>query len=380
MKHLAIGIAALAASSLLVVGPVMSKDKLRELETVATFNDAMLTGVTVSAKGRIFINYPRWGDDVPFTVAEVVNGKAVAYPNPEINKADNSKPADSLISVQSVVVDPKDRLWILDTAAPGFSEPVAGGPKLIAVDLNTNKIIKTIVFPSNVILKSTYVNDVRFDLTKGAEGVAYVTDSSLTGPGGIIVMDLATGKATRRLSGAPSTSPEKGFVAEIDGVKMMSRPKPGVKDPIHIASDGIAISSDGSTLYFSAVSGRHLYSIPTAALMDTSISEEKLSKMVKDLGLKGASDGLESDDKGRVYGGDYEHHRVRMLEEGKWHTIAESKEIQWPDTFSLANDGYLYFTANQLDRQPGFHEGKDLRVKPYKLFRIKVDGGPVLLK
>lgn len=373
-------IAALAASSFLIMEPAMSNEKLREIETVATFNDAMLTGVTVSAKGRIFINYPRWGDDVPFTVAEVVNGKAVPYPDADFNKADNSKPAKSLISVQSVVVDPLDRLWILDTAASGFQTPIPGGPKLVAVDLTTNKVIKTIVFPADVILPSTYVNDMRFDLTKGAEGVAYLTDSSLTGPGGIIVLDIATGKAMRRLSGDTSTAPETGFVADIDGVKMMSRPKPGVEQPLHIASDGIAISADGSLLYFSSVSGRHLHSVPTVALRDPKITDAELAKMVKDLGLKGASDGLESDDKGRVYGGDYENHRVRMLDNGQWSTIAESKEIQWPDTFSLAQDGYLYFTANQLDRQPGFHEGKDLRVKPYKLFRIKVDGGPVLLK
>ena len=51
----------------------------------------------------------------------------------------------------------------------------------------------------------------------------------------------------------------------------------------------------------------------------------------------------------------------------------------WPDTLSLAADGYLYFTANQLHRQPGFHGGRDLRQKPYVLFRIKIDGTPVQL-
>jgi hypothetical protein len=33
-----------------------------------------------------------------------------------------------------------------------------------------------------------------------------------------------------------------------------------------------------------------------------------------------------------------------------------------------------------LQRQPGFHEGIDLREKPYTLFRVKIDAGPVLLK
>ncbi len=47
---------------------------------------------------------------------------------------------------------------------------------------------------------------------------------------------------------------------------------------------------------------------------------------------------------------------------------------------SLAGNGYLYFTANQLHRQPTMHNGQDLRVKPYQLFRIKVDAQPVQLR
>lgn len=372
----------MVTASLMLTSPAVeafARDKAPTLETVATFNDAMPTGVTVSHDGRIFINYPRWGDDVPFTVAELVNGKAVAYPDHTINKADTTHPAKSLISVQSVVVDPADRLWILDTAAPGFKPPIHGGAKLVAVDLATNKVIKTIVFPADVILDTTYINDVRFDLTKGPEGVAYLTDSSLTGPGAIIVLDLATGNAVRRLSGDPSTSAEKAFVAVIDGQKFMNRPKGGKPSKIHIASDGIAISPDGETLYYSSVSGRHLYSVPTAALLDQNVSEKQLSAKVKDLGLKGASDGLETDDKGRVYGGDYENNSIRVFDNGKWSTLIHSPEIKWPDTLSIAADKYLYFTVNQLDKQAGFHEGVDMRKKPYKLLRIKIDGGPVLL-
>jgi len=48
-------------------------------------------------------------------------------------------------------------------------------------------------------------------------------------------------------------------------------------------------------------------------------------------------------------------------------------------TFSVASDGYLYFTANQLHRQAQFHNGVDQREKPYSLFRVRIDGGPVKL-
>jgi len=372
-----ISIALLATTMAFSAGSALAGEKLRKLETVATFNDAMPTGVTVAAGGRIFVNYPRWGDDVPFTVAELVDGKAVAFPSAEFNKPDTANLKDHLISVQSVVADAANRLWILDTAAPKFSEPLPGGPKLVAVDLATNKIVKTIVFPSDVILPSTYVNDLRLDLTVGKEGVIYLTDSSLSGPGGIIVVDIASGNAFRRLTGDKTTSADPKFAPTIDGQKFLNRPKGKPAVPVRIASDGIALSADGETLYYSPLSSRHLYSVPTKLLLDKKLTDSELAKHVKDLGRKGASDGLESDDRGRVYGGDYEHHSIRMLEKGKWSTIAQSREIEWPDTLSVAHDGYLYFTANQLDRQAGFHNGDDLRVKPYKLFRIKIDGGPV---
>ena len=47
---------------------------------------------------------------------------------------------------------------------------------------------------------------------------------------------------------------------------------------------------------------------------------------------------------------------------------------------AFATDGYLYVTANQLHRQARYNKGKDLRVRPYTLFRILVDAHPVLLR
>ena len=135
-----------------------------QIERVATFDGAMPTGVTVAPNGRIFVNFPQWGDNAPFTVAELVDGKAVPYPDAATNRPDPADPAGHFISVQSVVADGANRLWVLDTAAPNFSTPQAGGAKLVAIDLATNRVVKTIVLPNNVVLHTTYLNDVRFDL------------------------------------------------------------------------------------------------------------------------------------------------------------------------------------------------------------------------
>ena len=57
------------------------EEALGELEPIFLFNDAMPTGVAVSHSGRIFVNFPRWGDDVAFTVCEIRDNKAIAYPD-----------------------------------------------------------------------------------------------------------------------------------------------------------------------------------------------------------------------------------------------------------------------------------------------------------
>jgi sugar lactone lactonase YvrE len=372
------------------IPPVAAQDlpadePLGALEPVAYFNGAMPTGVTVSQKGRIFINFPKWGDDVPFTVAEIRDGKAVPYPDEAMNQTNEEDPAAALVSVQSVVVDPADRLWILDTGSPLFQPTKYGGPKLVCVDLATNRIVKKILLPQDVALPTTYLNDVRFDLRRGSEGMAFITDSAQKGPNGIIVVDLASGKSWRRLHDHPSTKAEElpSFLPIVEGRPFLEHQPNGiVKQGAGMGSDGIAISADGARLYYCPLGSRRLYSVDTDALADRSLEDSDAGATVTDEGDKGgASDGLESDAAGNIYATNYEHNSImRRHLGGMWETVVHDSRLLWPDTLSLATDGYLYVTANQLHRQARFHKGRDLRRRPYTLFRIRVDAQPVLLR
>lgn len=379
------------------VPPTAQEKPIGNLETVAHFYGAMPTGVTVSQKGRIFVNYPRWGDKVSFSVAEISAKGATPYPSAEMNEfGENGNRAKlsqekseraaairskHLVGVQSVVVDPKDRLWILDTGSVQFGPTAQGGPKLVCVNLDTNKVVKTILFPANVALPTTYLNDIRFDLRKGQSGVAYITDSGAGSPGGIIVVDLASGRSYRRLNNHPSMQPEPKFVPYVEGKPLFSTPPGKFPTYVGLKSDGIAISADGTRLFYCPLASRHLYSVSTAALLNSKASDAVVASTIIDHGEKGASDGLESDAQGRVYVTLYEHNAIaRRLPNSLYETIAHDPHMLWPDTLSLATDGYLYFTANQLHRQKNFQSGKDLRQKPYVLYRIKVNATPVLLK
>jgi sugar lactone lactonase YvrE len=356
-----------------------------DLEPVVYFNGAMPTGVTVSHKeGRIFVNFPRWGDDVPFTVAEIIDGQTVPYPDITFNQTNAQDLSAALVSVQSVVVDPADRLWILDTGSPMFQPTRYGGPKLVCVDLKTNQLVKKILFPQDVALPTTYLNDMRFDLRRHSEGIAFITDSAQKGSNGIIVIDLTSGESWRRLNDHPSTKAEEleNFLPIVEGRPFLVKQQNGsIKQGANMGSDGIAISATGERLYYCPLGSRKLYSVSTEALADRSLDDQYVARTVKDEGDKGgASDGLESDAEGCIYATNYEHNAIlRRNPNGEWETIVYDPHLLWPDTLSLAADGYLYVTANQLHRQARYHDGRDTRSKPYTLFRVKVNAKPVLL-
>ncbi|HEX8833739.1 MAG TPA: L-dopachrome tautomerase-related protein [Abditibacteriaceae bacterium] len=383
-----------AAPAKKTVGALPLEKLAGRMQLVARFNGPMPTGVAVSHKGRIFVNFPRWGDKVPFTVAEVKNGRTVAYPSTGLNQFGNegnraklaaegssAYRADRLVSVQSVVVDPRDRLWLLDTGSIKFGPVAYGGPKLVGIDLKTNKVFKKIVIPTDVAVPTTYLNDVRFDLRRGAAGMAFITDSGGESPNGIIVVDLDSGRSWRRLGGHPSVKAEPKFLPFVEGRAMMFRAPGQFPQYVNIGSDGIAISHDGRRLFYCPLASRRLYSVSVEALADANQTDEQVAATVIDHGDKGASDGLESDAQGRVYVTLYEHNAIaRRLPNGLYETLLHDPRALWPDTLALARDGYLYFTANQLHRQPNFNNGQDLRRKPYSLFRLKVSAPPVLLR
>jgi len=128
--------------------------------------------------------------------------------------------------VQSVVVDSLDRLWVLDTGRvqdPNGTivEATVGGPKLVGINLSNNTVFQTIIFPANVAPGDSYLNDVRFDLrpnvTSSGKGIAYITDSSIEGRTGLVIVDLGTGESWRHLQGSTYVAPAQQFLAYVWG-------------------------------------------------------------------------------------------------------------------------------------------------------------------
>jgi hypothetical protein len=76
---------------------------------------------------------------------------------------------------------------VVDPAAPGNAFIVPGGPKLVRVDLATDRVAEAIAFDETVASQGSYLNDVRFS-PDGSH--AYLTDSGTTGA--LVVVDLRT--------------------------------------------------------------------------------------------------------------------------------------------------------------------------------------------
>jgi sugar lactone lactonase YvrE len=174
------------------------------------------------------------------------------------------------------------------------------------------------------------------------------------------------------------------FLPIVEGRPFLeAQPDGSAKQGAGMGSDGIAISADGKRLYYCPLGSRKLYSVDTDSLADRSIDDKKVSSTVIDEGDRGgASDGLESDATGYIYSTNYEHNAIlRRQDHGEiWETVVHDPRLLWPDTLSLAVDGYLYVTANQLHRQARYQKGKDLRRKPYTLFRTQINAKPVMLR
>ena len=119
------------------------------LTEVAQF-DHQVTGVTVAPDGRRFVNFPRWTDDAPVSVAEITaDGTTRPYPDAEWNswrnaKANQMSVADHFVCVQSVVADKQGHLWVVDPGAPGNEKILPGAPKLVRIDFDTNRVGKVI--------------------------------------------------------------------------------------------------------------------------------------------------------------------------------------------------------------------------------------------
>jgi sugar lactone lactonase YvrE len=316
--------------------------------------DRQWTGVAVTGDGRVFANFPRWGPEVPLSVAEVLpDGTLRPFPDKAWNAwAPDADPANTFVCVQSVVADGEGSVWVLDPANAWFRGVVAGGAKLVEVDTVTGEVEQTIFFDEAVAPPGSYLNDVRID---HAHQAVYITDS---GTGALVVVDLESGASRRVLGDHPSTSAEE-VVLTIGGAQWLL---PNSAAP-QVHADGIAYDQANDLVYFQALTGRTLYRIAGVALRDASLDDQALADAVEKVADSGASDGLLWDGSDGVFISAIEDDAVKRWSPGGVETVVANPKIAWPDSFALGPGGGLYVTTSQIHWGPN-------PPGPYRILRI----------
>lgn len=340
------------------------------LNEVAAFTGPGPSGIAVSSSGRVFVGFPRHAIDHPgMTLGEIVNGALVPYPSHDVSFPSSLPDTQRLISVHGMTMDARGNLWVIDDGKeaghPGIRP---GAAKIVGIDLATNAVFKSVVL-KDALRQDSHMNDLRIDLSHGAQGTAYVSDSSFGTDPALVVVDLATGQQRRVLSKDPSVQPQQDFMVELDGVPMRYDGK-ATRFP-HGGVDSLTLTPDQSRLYYSPLTSRHLWSIPTAALANPKLNDQQLAAQVKDEGEKVMTDGIASDSEGRIYLTDAEHHQVlRRWPDGHFDVVVRDPRLVWPDGIFVTHDN-VYVTLGQWSR---LGKGFDDRKPPYLLVKAPIGG------
>ncbi len=343
-------------------------------EVIAEFPEFWPSGIAVSRSNRIFVSFPRL-DPTPATatLVELIDGKTVPYPDELVNEYDSSDPENRFVSIHGITMGPGNRLLALDAASRSLDRCEPRAVKLYVIDLDHDAIVHGIGFPENVCLPTSYFNDIVIDYARGKTGYGFISDSGSAGPNGIIVVDLDSGRSWRRLSGHRSVRVPRsaGFgIATETGDVTAAAP----------AIDGIAISPDGGTLWWTALGTYDFFSIDTDILCDPHANDELIARHVASHGPREfASDGLDTDREGRVYLTDVTHGTIQryLPDEQRFEVLFHgSGYLRWPDAVRLGPDRLIYISDSQLNRSPNFTGGPDLRERPYRLYRAANDADP----
>ncbi|MBW0448303.1 hypothetical protein EN871_21605 [bacterium M00.F.Ca.ET.228.01.1.1] len=323
------------------------------LREIASFAH-QVTGVAVADDGRLFVNFPRWTEDAPISVGVLTpDGDVRPYPDDRWNswrnaKRDQMDAAQHWVCVQAMLCDTQGNLWVLDPGAPAQSFVVPSAPKLVRIDLATNRVGQCIAFDFDIAPQGSYLNDIRVS----ADGrIGYITDSGTQGA--IVVVDLVTGNARRVLDGHPSTQMDATVTVHAGGVPLRRPDGRGVE----FSADGIALSRDGRYLYWQAVKGKTIYRVPTEVLEDASLSADEAGNRVEKVLEHGPADGLHFDRHGRLLITAVEQHAIKVWDGETLATLLHEPGLIWPDTMAEGPDGSIYLTDSRIPEMNWFKPG-----------------------
>lgn len=331
-------------------------------------------GVVVAPDGRLFVVFPRLINPSGVSLARIAaDGALIPYPDAAWNGVDSpaghrtqARPADTqpdmkppvFIGLNAIHLAPDGALWAVDTGSSGFGKPgVAGGTRLIRIDLGSNQVTRILTLPADVLRPRSMIDDIRFN-----NDHAYITDA---GSPGLIVLDLKTGSFRRVLDHDPSMTAERPII--VDGETLKG---PDGK-PVMINADQLEVTPDGRYLYVQPLPGP-MVRIQTSLLDDPQVAPKTLSSAVEFWYDTPALGGTAIAPDGTLYLNDLENDSILSLSPQRVLTLLVSDpRLHWADAPFLAPDGTLTVPVPQIDRAAPFHHGHSQIQFPVMLYTLK---------
>lgn len=336
---------------------------------------APIAGLHFDARGRAYVSTPRLlSSAAPATLSRLDTtakdgpARLTAFPSTEGNDV-AAPPHRALRNVLGFHVDRRNGwLWALDMGfVAGEAESPVGGQKVVVLDLASGKVVKTISLDGAADRTGSFLNDIAVDERRR---VAFVSDSGFRSAPrnkvGLIVVDFASGNARRVLDGHPSLQIEPGVTVVANGSEVW----PG--NPLLIGVNGIALSPDGKTLYWTVTTATQAWVVPTDVLRQGSASDAEMGQAVRSLGpVGGNTDGIGTDAAGHLFITDVTRGGiVRYDPKAQLMTlIAANEGVRWPDTLAFHPGGDLVFTASALNQH--FAGQVKAGEERYELWRLR---------
>ena len=346
-------VAAACAALVLAVTVAAAATPAPRLEVLADL-PAAPGNVTVAPDGTVVVSaHPSSRANViGFSITK--DGMVAPFPSQEVGAG--------MQRVLSVRADDAGHVWML-AGTPG-----PGAKDLYVVNAKTGAIDRTIAIDA----PGSFLNDMALALDRGV-----IVMSDPGGKSSLDVLDVNSGALRKLLVGDRSVAPED-VDAPIDGIPLaQSRGADGKLVPMRSGVNPITIDARHQWVYYGAMTGRTLYRVRLADLLDTSLSDAQLAAKVRRYGDKAPSAGITMDDAGNVYVADVGARGVGVTSpDGHYRVLVhDDKLIDWPDGIAVGPGGYVYIAPNGLYRSFASHRFMGPALPPFHLIRFKALAG-----
>ena len=338
------------------------------LATIYATSDIPLGNGAFTADGRLVVSHHPMYETLPRVSVFAADGSLQPFPNLAWNTP-GLNPMAYLDAVLGLHDDAQGRIWLADMGTRSKLQP-----KLVVWDTVADELWRVIPLPAAVITPYSEPNDFVVDERYGK---VYLADEGAGGGGdgsraALIVLDIATGAAERRLEGFRGIEPEARSLLIED--KPVERNNPdGSRTALRVGVDGIALDAASEWLYLSPLTGHTLWRLPVAALLDPALDDIELAACLERYAKKPNSGGICMDVGGNIYLTAVESSAIGRIDakDRSYREVIRRNDMFWPDDVMPGPDGALYVVCSQLPYSPALARPGETPQLPFKVFRFE---------